>query len=140
MGTQKILEVLVMFLVDDLVVHFATKSPSLGMCCYLLFSLYLHWFYSKWHISICACAWHNKCYWLLVVPLKGYDSHHITEEHLGGKIISRSVLLCAFETTRDAGTLREPKDKLEKWVEELTWRLDFEYLPFEGIFFFISCF
>ncbi|KAL7604241.1 hypothetical protein Lser_V15G19993 [Lactuca serriola] len=27
----------------------------------------------------------------------GYDSHHITEEHLGGKIISRSVLLCAFE-------------------------------------------
>ena len=97
MGTQKILEVLVMFLVDDLVVHFATKPPSLGMCCYLLSSLYLHWFYSKWHISICVCAWHNKCYWLLVVPLKGYDSHHITEEHLGGKIISRSVLLCAFE-------------------------------------------
>ena len=63
------------------------------------------------------------------MPLKGYDSHHITEEHLGGKIISRSVLLCAFETardaaryvllcafetTRDAGALREPKDKLEK--------------------------
>ena len=126
MGTQNILEVLVMFLVDDMVVHFATKPSSLGMCCYLLSSLYLHWFYSKWHISICVCAWHNKCYWLLVVPLKGYDSHHITEEHLGDKIISRSVLLCAFETARDVGTLREPKDKLEKWVEELTWRLDFE--------------
>ncbi|XP_052621030.1 vacuolar protein sorting-associated protein 53 A-like [Lactuca sativa] len=48
------------------------------------------------------------------VPLKGYDSHHITEEHLSGKIISRFVLLCAFETARDAGALREPKDKLEK--------------------------
>ncbi|CAI9294358.1 unnamed protein product [Lactuca saligna] len=34
---------------------------------------------------------------LHVVPLKGYDSHHITEEHLGSKIISRFVLLCAFE-------------------------------------------
>ncbi|KAL7603400.1 hypothetical protein Lser_V15G18782 [Lactuca serriola] len=28
---------------------------------------------------------------------RGYDSHHITEEHLGGKIISHFVLLCAFE-------------------------------------------
>ncbi|KAL8192670.1 hypothetical protein R6Q57_027855 [Mikania cordata] len=30
------------------------------------------------------------------------------------------------EAARDAGALREAKDKLEKRVEELTWRLDFE--------------
>ncbi|CAI9272341.1 unnamed protein product [Lactuca saligna] len=45
----------------------------------------------------CAATLLYKSDTLLVVPLKGYDSHHITEEHLGGKIISRSVLLCAFE-------------------------------------------
>ncbi|CAI9268302.1 unnamed protein product [Lactuca saligna] len=56
----------------------------------------------------------KRFYWLLVVPLKGYGSHHITEENLGGKIISCFVLLYAFETARDVGALREPKDKLKK--------------------------
>lgn len=31
-----------------------------------------------------------------------------------------------MQAARDAGALREAKDKLEKRVEELTWRLDFE--------------
>lgn len=31
-----------------------------------------------------------------------------------------------IQAARDAGALREAKDKLEKRVEELTWRLDFE--------------
>lgn len=31
-----------------------------------------------------------------------------------------------MQAARDAGALREAKDKLEKRVEELTWRIDFE--------------
>ena len=31
-----------------------------------------------------------------------------------------------LQAARDAGALREAKDKLEKRVEELTWRLDVE--------------
>lgn len=31
-----------------------------------------------------------------------------------------------MQDARDTGALKEAKDKLEKRVEELTWRLDFE--------------
>lgn len=34
--------------------------------------------------------------------------------------------LVQVQAARDTGALKEAKDKLEKRVEELTWRLDFE--------------
>ncbi|XP_024993286.1 myosin-12-like isoform X1 [Cynara cardunculus var. scolymus] len=40
--------------------------------------------------------------------------------------VARKELRMLKMAARDAGALREAKDKLEKRVEELTWRLDFE--------------
>ncbi|XP_024988349.1 myosin-12-like isoform X1 [Cynara cardunculus var. scolymus] len=40
--------------------------------------------------------------------------------------VARKELKMLKMAARDAGALREAKDKLEKRVEELTWRLDFE--------------
>jgi len=34
--------------------------------------------------------------------------------------------LCVFQAARETGALKEAKDKLEKTVEELTWRLQLE--------------
>lgn len=42
-------------------------------------------------------------------------------------LISKTELLFStMQAARETGALKEAKDKLEKRVEELTWRLDFE--------------
>lgn len=39
----------------------------------------------------------------------------------------RKIIFFSYiQAARDAGALREAKDKLEKRVEELTWRLELE--------------
>lgn len=37
-----------------------------------------------------------------------------------------SYLFVSFQAARETGALKEAKDKLEKRVEELTWRLQLE--------------
>ncbi len=48
------------------------------------------------------------------------------------------VIRLTFQAARETGALKEAKDKLEKRVEELTWRLQFEKrLRVLSLFYFI---
>lgn len=42
------------------------------------------------------------------------------------KMLTANVEILRIQAARDTGALKEAKDKLEKRVEELTWRLDIE--------------
>jgi myosin V len=54
----------------------------------------------------------------------------------------RHLLLPFLQEARETGALKEAKDKLEKKVEELTWRVQLEkrlrVLFWTNLFFFIS--
>lgn len=51
----------------------------------------------------------------------------LTQSHGSSKLVAHAHLLYqCFQAARETGALKEAKDKLEKRVEELTWRLQLE--------------